>query len=127
MDVRTDRQDDILSVLVNGHINGSNAAAFEEAIRAAIEDSDRAVIIDMEKLSYIDSMGLRVFFRGARHLSSRDAKLVVAMSHQNLDVFEIIGFDKIMAIHPSRAEALASLDTCGCSGRWPGRPRAAIR
>ena len=111
MDVATERQDDVLSVLVSGRIDGSNAAAFEEAVRAAISDSDRAVVMDLEKLSYISSAGLRVLLMIAKNLSGRDAKLVLcAMSDQIREVIEISGFDKIIPVHPSKAEALASLD-----------------
>ena len=53
MDVATERQDNILSVLVSGRIDSSNAMQFEETVRAAIEDGDRAVVMDFEKLSYI--------------------------------------------------------------------------
>ena len=111
MDVATERQNDVLSVLVSGRIDGSNAAAFEETIRTVIEDGDRAVIMDLEKLSYISSAGLRVLLMIAKNLSARDAKLVLcAMSDQIREVMEISGFDKIIPVHPSRAEALASLD-----------------
>lgn len=111
MDVATERQDDVLSVLVSGRIDGSNAAAFEESVRAAISDGDRAVIMDLEKLSYISSAGLRVLLMIAKNLSGRDAKLALcAMSDQIREVIEISGFDKIIPVHPSKAEALASLD-----------------
>ena len=111
MDVAAERQDDVLSVLVSGRIDGSNAAAFEETIRAAIAESDRAVIMDFEKLSYISSAGLRVLLTIAKNLSGRDAKLALcAMSDQIREVFETSGFDKIIPVHPSKAEALASLD-----------------
>ena len=111
MDVAAERQDDVLSVLVSGRIDGSNAAAFEETIRAAIAESDRVVIMDFEKLSYISSAGLRVLLTIAKNLSGRGAKLALcAMSDQMRGVFETSGFDKIIPVHSSRAEALASLD-----------------
>jgi len=111
MDVATERQDDVLSVLVSGRIDGSSAAAFEEAVRAAIAESDRAVIMDLEKLSYISSVGLRVLLMIAKNLSGRNAKLALcAMSDQIGEVFAISGFDKIISLHPSKAKALASLD-----------------
>ena len=40
----------------------------------------------------------------------RDAKLVLcSLSEQIREVFEISGFDKVLAIHPTRAAALAAL------------------
>ena len=110
VDVTTERQDDVLSADVGGRIDGSSAAQFEEAIRTAIEDSDRAVIMDFEKLVYISSAGLRAILLTAKSLQSRDAKLVLcSLSEQIREVFEISGFDKVLAIHPTRAAALAAL------------------
>ena len=111
MDVATERQGDILAVLVSGRIDGSNAAAFEESVRTAIADSDRAAIMDLEKLSYISSSGLRVLLVIAKSLSGRDAKLLLcAMADPIGEVIETSGFDKIISVYPSKAEALASLD-----------------
>ena len=111
MDIVTERQDDVLSVLVSGRIDGSNAAAFEEAVGAAIADSDRAVIMDLEKLSYVSSAGLRVLLMIAKNLSGREAKLALcAMPDPIREVIETSGFDRIIPVHPSTAAALASLD-----------------
>ncbi len=110
MDVTTERHDDVLSADVGGRIDGSNVVQFEEAIRTAIEDSDRAVIMDFGKLVYISSAGLRAVLLTAKSLHSRDAKLLLcSLSGPIREVFEISGFDKILPIHPSRAEALSSL------------------
>ena len=110
VDVTTERHDDVLSADVGGRIDGSTAAQFEEAIRTAIEDSDRAVVMDFEKLVYISSAGLRAILLTAKSLQSRDAKLVLcSLSEQIREVFEISGFDKVLAIHPTRAAALAAL------------------
>ena len=110
MDVTTERQDGVLSAQVGGRIDGSNGAEFEEAIRTAIEESDRAVIMDFEKLVYISSAGLRAILLTAKSLGNRNAKFALcSLSDQIREVFEISGFDKVIAIHPSKAEALASL------------------
>ena len=109
MDVATERRNDVLSVLVSGRIDGINVAEFEETVRAAIEDSDQAVVMDLEQLSYISSPGLRVLLLIAKDLMGRDAGFAVcAMSDQMRKVFETAGFDKVISIHPSRAEALSS-------------------
>lgn len=111
VNVTTERIDDVLSADVEGRIDGSNVVQFEEAVRTAIEDSDRAVIMDFEKLVYISSAGLRAILLTAKSLQNRDAKLLLcSLSDRIREVFEISGFDKILPIHPSKAEALASLD-----------------
>ena len=111
VDVITERQADVLSADVSGRIDGSNALKFEEVIRTAISESDRVVIMDFGKLIYISSAGLRVVLLTAKSLKNRDARLVLcSLPGPIREVFEISGFDKIVAIHPTRDAALASLD-----------------
>ena len=111
MDVETERRDGILSVLVSGRIDGSNVMQFEETVRTAIEESDRAVTMDFGNLSYISSAGLRAILLIAKSLTGQGAKFALcAMSDQIRDIFEISGFDRVVSIHPSRAEALSSFE-----------------
>ena len=111
VNVTTERIDDVLAADVEGRIDGSNVVQFEEAVRSAIEDSDRAVIMNFENLVYISSAGLRAILLMAKSLQNRDAKLLLcSLSDRIREVFEISGFDKILPIHPSKAEALDSLD-----------------
>ena len=111
MKMTTERQDDVLSIRVFGRIDGSNAIAFQEAIRTAVEDRDRAMIMDCSELSYLSSAGLRAVLMTAKTLSNRDVRFALcALSDNVLEIFEKSGFDKIIAIHLSKAAALTSLD-----------------
>ncbi len=111
MEMSTDRQDDVLSIRVVGRIDGSNAIAFQEATRTAVEGRDRAMIMDCEELSYVSSAGLRAVLMTAKTLSNRDVRFALcALSDHVLEIFEKSGFDKIIAIHQSKAEALLSLN-----------------
>jgi len=110
MDLNTERQGDILIAKADGRVDGANAREFQAALDAAINDSERAVILDMEHLSYISSAGLRVILLTAKTLQTQNAKFAVcSLSGSIQEVFEISGFDKIIAIHASQAEALTAL------------------
>ena len=111
MKMTTERQDDVLSIQVGGRIDGSNAITFQEAIRAAVADRDRAMIMDCAELSYVSSAGLRAVLMTAKTLTNRDVRFALcALSDNVLEIFEKSGFDKIIAIHLSKSEALTSLD-----------------
>ena len=111
MDVTIERQDGVLSARVGGCVDSINAIEFKASIRTAIEEGGRAVAMDLEKLYYISSTGLRAVLLIAETLWNRDAKFVPrSLSEPIREVFEISGFDKVITIHPSRVEALASLD-----------------
>ena len=111
MDVTTERNDGVLSVRVEGRIDGSTARAFREAVETAIADSDRAVIVDFEGLNYIGSAGLRTVLAIAKAVSNRDARFALcSLSEPIQRIFENSGFDTIITIRPSRAEALAAVE-----------------
>ena len=111
MNVTCERGDGVLWLQVSGRINILNAAQFEEEIESAIEDGDRAVILDLENLTYISSAGLYAVLKLAKIAWKREAAFALcALSDHTHLVFKRIGFDKIIAIHPTRAEALASLE-----------------
>ena len=110
MDVTTEREDGVLSVRVEGRIDGSTVLAFREAIEIALEDGDHAVIVDCEKLSYIGSVGLRTMLAIAKAVTNRDARFALcALSDSVFKIFKMSGFDTILTIRPSRTEALAAL------------------
>ncbi len=77
-----------------------------------MEDSGRAVLIDCEELRFISSAGLRAVLMTAKMLMNRNARFALcSLSEPIRDVFRISGFDKVVAIHPSRTEALTAFDS----------------
>ncbi len=111
MELETERQGDTLIAKTDGRVDGANAREFQSALEAAIDDNESTVILDMERLSYISSAGLRVILLTAKSLQGRNAKFAVcSLSESIQEVFEISGFDKIISIHPSQAEALAAFN-----------------
>ena len=110
MEIDVDRQGNTLIATAGGRIDGVNARDFENALRESIADDDNAVVVDLEGLSYISSAGLRAILLIAKTLSQRGAKFALcALSEPIREVFEISGFDKIVAIHNTRREAVASM------------------
>lgn len=109
--VVTERQDGVLSLRGSGRIDAVSASEFQEAVRSAIENVDRAVIMDFKNLVFISSAGLRAALITAKSLWGRDTAFVLcSLSGTVLDVFRMSGFDKIITIHPTGADALASLE-----------------
>ena len=121
MDVMTEWQEGVLLIRVSGRIDGSNAAAFDRAVIDALETDDRTVLMDLENLSYINSAGLRTFAKVARRLRRGAGELALcAMRDEARKVFVIAGFDKIIPIYPTRAEALPRLVAERAASESPG-------
>ncbi len=110
MDLTVERHDNVLSVGVKGRLDWSNSEAFRDALGDTIEDTDRAVIMDFGELDFIGSSGLRVILVTARLLVERDATLLLCgLSDPVREVFRITGFERLLPIHETLAEARASL------------------
>ncbi len=110
MEIKTERRDSTLIAKAAGRIDGINANDFESSLRHAIKDSDRAMVLDLAAISYISSAGLRAILITAKALSRRNAKFALSSPTEPIrEVFEISGFDKIIAIHGSSTEALAAV------------------
>ena len=110
MDLTAERCEGVLSLEVKGRIDGSNAAAFEEAMRSAIGDTDRAVIVVLRELAYVSSAGLRAILTAAKFVKAQGVGLALcSLSEQVLEVFRIGGFDKIVPVYDAPADARAAL------------------
>ncbi len=110
MQLETDRKDGVLVVEACKRVDGTNARDFEAALQGAIQDGDSALIVDCDNLSYISSAGLRAILLTAKTLKRREMGFGVCSLADNIrEVFEISGFDKIIAVHGSRADAIAAL------------------
>ena len=107
MEVRTERQDGTLVAEVEGRIDGVTARQFEDTMKSAISEEDAAVIMDLEGVSYVSSAGLRAILLIAKDLWKREAKFALCSLAEPIgEVFDMAGFDKIIKIHGTRAEAL---------------------
>ena len=114
MTLTTERQGDVLIVAVSGRID----AAGGEAIREAIGETDRAAILNLEGLAPYGKQ------RGCAAHSSciRQGTSPIGMPGWSSArcpppsgrVFGITGFERLLPIHETRADALAAL--AGCRG-----------
>ena len=112
MKVTIERDGDTLVAMAEDRVDGTNASEFQQALESAISDADRIVILDCDQLSYISSAGLRVILLTARALQRQNSKFAVcSLSEQIREVFEISGFDKIIPVHETRADALGALSS----------------
>ena len=107
MEVNATREGSSLFVAVDGRVDGTNAAEFQDALQGVIGEEDKLVVLDLGALSYVSSAGLRVVLLVAKELQRQSAKLAVcSLSDTVKEVFTISGFDKIIPVHGTRQEAI---------------------
>ena len=109
--------------VAEGRVDGANALEFHEALEAAISPDDTGMVLDFEGISYISSAGLRVVLLVAKTLQKQKAKMAVcSLSESIREIFEISGFDKIIPVHGSRADAVAGSEADRGSSPQPNLP-----
>jgi anti-sigma B factor antagonist/stage II sporulation protein AA (anti-sigma F factor antagonist) len=97
-----------------GRIDHLSAAGFEAALAPLLDAAIArrgALVLDFAGVDYISSVGLRVLMLAARRMREAQAPLALAALQSVVaEIFAISRFDKVLAVQPSVAAALA-----GCS------------
>ena len=110
MGINAERATGTVIAKADGRIDSSNSREFHSELDAVVEGSDAALILDFEDVSYISSAGMRVILLTAKSLQKSGMKFVLCSMNDSIrEVFKISGFDKIIAIHDSQAEALSAV------------------
>ena len=110
MGINAERAGGTVIAKADGRIDSSNSREFHTELEAVIADSDAAVVLDFEDVAYISSAGMRVILLTAKSLQKSRIKLALCSMDDSIrEVFKISGFDKIIEIHESQAEALSAV------------------
>ena len=100
-----------LMLRARGRINVLTADLFEFDALQAVARSDHDVIMDASDVSYVSTAGLRVFLLLSRELNDRGRSFhVFGLLPHIHRVFEIIGFDRVIPLHPNVDSALAAIE-----------------
>ena len=110
MQIKEDKQDDVMVVTVTEHLDSATASVFESRLLGLVDRGERRIVVDCGLLDYVNSAGLKVFLLAAKRLEPLGGKLVLcALAPSVLMIFEMIGFTRIMKIVGSREDALRLL------------------
>ena len=95
-------------VAVRGEIDLFTAPEFKQRVNAAIEAGASLVVVDLNETSFIDSSSLGILISAHKRLRMRGDRLVIVCDVPAiLNTFTITGLDGVLAIDPTRDEALA--------------------
>jgi anti-sigma B factor antagonist len=92
---------------VDGEIDLYTAPELERELLPGVENGATGVLIDLTDCRFIDSTALGVLLRARGRLNGARGIALVAADPHVRKVFEVTGLDRIFAIHPTRAAALA--------------------
>ena len=84
---------------LTGRMDGTNADNYDLEISALLNTAGQSFSIDLSELTYISSLGLRVFLKAAKTLKQQNKKLILSKPSQEiLDILLLSGFDQIIEI-----------------------------
>ncbi len=101
-------------VAVRGEIDLFTAPELKSALADAIEEGRSRIVVDLSETTFLDSTALGVLIGAVKRLRSREGRLTIVNTDDNIaKTFEITGLDQIFTIRSSRDDAVAALDAEG--------------
>lgn len=109
MELKQERDGDVVIVRLSGRLDSSAASTAEEALLGALTDNPPRLAIDMTALDYISSAGLRVLLVLAKKVQQQKGKVALGGLAANVrEVFAVSAFDTIFTIAPDAAAAVTA-------------------
>ena len=100
-----------LLLRARGRINVLSADMFEADTMRAAASAQSDVVVEASDVTYISSAGLRAFLRISRTLKRSHRKLHICGLKPHIEqIFEMIGFDRVIPIHADVDSALTAAD-----------------
>lgn len=97
-------------VHIEGFIDSHTFPEFERALNEGLERGSRRFLLNMQGLSYINSTGLGLLMSVYRQVKQESGGLVVShMSEKITNIFNLLGFSRIIKIFPDEEQALQGL------------------
>ncbi|MBQ9721367.1 MAG: anti-sigma factor antagonist [Oscillospiraceae bacterium] len=111
--MRTQMDNNKLTIYLDGRIDSNNAGQAEQEILAAVDAAPGcSVELDAENLEYISSAGLRVLMKLRKQVKT--ALPVLNVSPEVYDIFEVTGFSELLEVHKKLREV--SVEGCALLG-----------
>ena len=110
-DLQAHETEGAFMISVTGHIDSLNAEEFQARLKQNVKDyGGNVVILDLATLTYISSAGLRAILFTAKMLHASGRKFsICSLSEAVNSMVRIAGFDKIIDVYESPAEAVSAV------------------
>ena len=96
MEVKFNKQDSTLSVVISGNIDTVTAPELDAQLQENIPGI-KDLILDFAAVDYISSAGLRVILMANQQMEDVDGNMTVKNVNEDVrDVFEMTGFDSLL-------------------------------
>jgi len=101
---------------LEGYVDAHTFTDFEEELTKLVEGGHYNLLLDLEKLTYINSTGLGLLMATFRQVRQFQGDLVIAkMSDKITNIFNLLGFSRLIHTYPTEEEALQKFVPMGDS------------
>jgi len=88
----------------------TNSDGLRDALLNALNAGARGLVVDMTETTFCDSSGIAALTRAARRAAANESSMrLAATAPAVLRVLNLVGIDRLIDVHPTVREALASL------------------
>ena len=97
MKINTIKDNDKITIAVEGRVDSTTAAEFESAIKSET-DQVTELVFDFKDLAYISSAGLRILLGTQKLMTAKGKMKIINVNETVNEIFEITGFSYILDI-----------------------------
>lgn len=105
-----EQENHVIVANLGGEVDSITSSELEKRVLSLLDGGAKNLLLDCTRLSYINSAGLRIFLLAAKQLDGRGSLAFCGLAPNVRFVFETIGFDRILTIHPDRATAIKAMN-----------------
>ena len=107
MQISVKTTNEVKVLAFEGRLDTQTSPDAQQQLTRLIEEGETKILVNLEKLDYISSAGLRVLLVVAKKLKANAGELrICSLNAVVKEVFDISGFDMILPVSASEAEAL---------------------
>lgn len=109
MKIETRRVDDVLVIDMSGRLDGRSSGEAGDRIVHIVQGAHRQILLNLQNVDYVSSAGLRIILLGSKLLQGNQGELKVCCVEGEVKrVLEISGFDSLIRMYNTEAEALSA-------------------
>jgi|JI10StandDraft_1071094.scaffolds.fasta_scaffold112109_4 anti-anti-sigma factor len=106
----TQRDANVVCVRLRGRLDSAGADSIGTRFTAAVVSSAQQVVVDLSGLSFLASMGIRLFISSARALAQQGGRLVMFGAPEMVQtVLDHVALDQMIPIVATETQALERL------------------
>ena len=117
------RNNGVLIARPVGRIFSSNSLDWQSALEFGLGPQDNAMVVDFAQVPYLSSAGLRVLMTTAKRFAGPGHAFGICQLPRKVrKVLAASGFDRVVSVYESEAEAVAAITGEDGDGSGPAAP-----